>query len=592
MRPNEQLENSNPIHRDISDIEYTAGQPAPADALNQNHDKTPKTSESQQPYNNREDDDDDDVDNDSTEFHAKVTNARPEIFRTTLMEVLCIIVLTLAPVAGSISTGGMQICLDQIGTSFDVSGGTLSWAVASFSLASGSFFLFFGGVADIFGRRIMVVSAFAAYAVFSLISGFMHSYIVFCVFRALQGISVGAAIPSAVGILGASYRPGVRKNKAMAVFAAGAPIGFVIGIISGGISAQFLSFRAELFFIAIVYTFATVLALFVIPKQPKEENLNWEVIKAGGKKLDYGGTALAVTGFTLFVFSLSQAEAASEGWRTPYIIALLIVGVVIIALFTVYETYIPKHPLMPMSIWTSSYLFPLCMLIMSANWMNFTGTLSYYGTLYFEIIREASPILTTAYWVPQAVAGVLVNVVMAYTLHWIPGRILMLIATLAFTGSALIWSFIPLDALYWAFPFPAMILVVIGADIGYNVANMLTLTSVPPSLQSSAAGVFNTILQLSTAIGLSASSAIASGVSASREQPLSKKDLLDSYHAAFYFAVGVAGSSVIGALFLKVGTHGAAAPDDNSKTDEEAVIASTSVIKPELETTMNEEKVL
>jgi MFS family permease len=507
-------------------------------------------------YNNNNNNDNEDEDDDEKDFHNQHSNERPDIFHSTWGEIICVLMLTMAPVTGTVSVGGLQIGLEKIGSTFDIDSATLSWALSSFALASGSFFLFFGGIADIFGRRIIVISSFISYAIFSLIAGFMKNFIAFCILRALQGMASAASIPAAVGILGAAYKPGPRKNRVMATFAAGAPIGFIIGIISGGICAQFLSFRAVLWFYAILWTIFSIIAWFVIPQTKNDVPLTKKHVLQGLNNIDYGGTFLAIAGFTLFVFALSQAEAAPQQWKTPYIIALLIVGIVIIGLFVLYENYVPANPLMPMSLWTTSWQFPLCMVIMAANWMNFTGTLSYYGTLYFQVIREASPILTTAYWIPQAIAGMIVNFIVALTLHRIPGKILMLIATLSFLASALLWAFIPIDIIYWAIPFPAMILVVVGADVGYNVANMMTLTSVPKSMQSSAAGVFNTILQLSTAIGLAASSAVASGVASTFDEPLTKAQTLKSYHAAFYFAVAVAGCSVIATLFLKVGTYG------------------------------------
>lgn len=510
-----------------------------------------------------EDDEDDEPENNHEHDHDEICNKRPAIFKSTFVEVTCILILTLAPAIGTISVGAVQIGLEDMGVAFDINleteSGTLSWSIAAFSLTTGSFLLFFGGLADIFGRRIIVLISYIWYAVFCLISGFMHNFVAFCIMRALQGIAGAAAVPAAVGILGVAYKPGTRKNRAMAMFASGAPVGFIIGIIAGGISTQFLSFRAVLYFFAIIYSLAGVVAFFVIPKTD-HDHLDWAKAKEGLKTLDYGGTFLTVAGFTLFVFALTQSESAPQGWSTPYIIALLVVGVLLIVAFVVYEAYVPQRPLMPMALWTTSRQFPICMLIMSASWMNFTGTLAYYGTLYFQLIRKASPILTTAYWVPQAIAGILVNVIVAFTLHRIPGHFLMFIATLGFTGAALLWAFIPIDIIYWAMPFPAMILSVVGADISYNVANMLTLTSVPKSMQSSAAGVFNTCLQLSTAIGLAASSVVVSSIASRKPQPLSLPDKLASYHGGFYFAVGVAGFSLICSLFLRVGTHGRKKP--------------------------------
>ena len=147
-------------------------------------------------YNNN----DDEYEEDQKDFHNQHSNERPDLFSSTSKEIICVLILTMAPMASSASVGGLQIGLETIGKAFDVDSATLSWALSSFALASGSFFLFFGGIADIFGRRVVLITSFIFYAIFSLIAGFMKNFIVFCIIRALQGMASAASIPAAVGI--------------------------------------------------------------------------------------------------------------------------------------------------------------------------------------------------------------------------------------------------------------------------------------------------------------------------------------------------------------------------------------------------------
>jgi hypothetical protein len=44
------------------------------------------------------------------------------------------------------------------------------------------------------------------------------------------------------------------------------------------------------------------------------------------------------------------AGDAPKGWRTPYVLAMLILGIALIACFIVWEAYC-KHPMMPLRVW-------------------------------------------------------------------------------------------------------------------------------------------------------------------------------------------------------------------------------------------------
>ncbi|KAK9480307.1 major facilitator superfamily-domain-containing protein [Lipomyces japonicus] len=486
-----------------------------------------------------------------TEYRKnEISEERPPVFRSTIHEIVVIVLLTFAPALSSSSSGAMQIAIPKIGQSFEISGGRLTWTISAFSISSGSFVLLFASISDAIGRKRMVLAAYVWFAVWSLISGFMQNDIVFNICRALQGLSGACSPPAAVGILGATYVAGKRKNRALATFAAGAPLGFIIGIVVGGICSEFIGWRAIPFFSSIEYLCFAVLVWVLVPR---DAPLDLKRTRSILSKIDYFGAFLATSGLLLFVFALTQSGSLEDGWRTPYVIALLIAGVLLFTSFLFWESK-AKKPLMPLHIWKFPY-FALCMMIAATGYMSFTGVLNYYLPLYFQNIRNASAILTTAYMAPQAICGVLVNVIAALTLHIIPGQILMIIAMVSFTASAILWALQPIFLIYWAMAFPAICLSVVGADLVYNVSNMHTLNTVPPASQSTAAGIFNTIIQLSTAVGLAASASIS-------EAAMRKSDKTgvylqhDSFKAAFWFATGVSSTGLIGSFFLKIGTQG------------------------------------
>ncbi|KAK9468003.1 major facilitator superfamily domain-containing protein [Lipomyces arxii] len=509
------------------------------------------------------------------------SDSRPEVFSSTFEEIVCVLLLTLAPAMNAANQGALQLALPHVSEAFNVNGSALSWTITSYSLVTGSTMLIMARLADIIGRRRVLIFAFGWYAVLSLIQGFMKHAIVFDVMRGLQAFGGAAGPSSAVGILGVIYPAGKRKNRAMATFASGAPIGFVMGIVLAGICIQFISWRAILFFFAIMYGVVTVIIIFVLPSDRAAfEHSNKMTIANGGapnrttppdrkeqiemlKNLDYVGVVLSFVGLALFMFALANSGGAPHGWRTPYIIALLIVGVAIICVFVFWESR-ASNALMPMFIWKFPG-FALCMVLVVCGWMNFSGVLMYFASLSFQHVRGYSALHTTAAFLPQCITGILVNVFAAFTMHNISGRILMITAMCGFFIAALLWALQPLNVTYWAFSFPALCVSVVGADLAYNVGNQFSLSTVPPHLKSTAAGIFNVMTQLAQSIGIAASTAIVTSQIGDDIEGQSREILHKGYRSAYYFALGVASFGLVCSFFSKVGTQGSKTDSDNAR---------------------------
>jgi nitrate/nitrite transporter NarK len=71
---------------------------------------------------------------------------------------------------------------------------------------------------------------------------------------------------------------------------------------------------------------------------------------------------------------------------------------------------------------------------------------------------------------PQAIAGILVNVVAAMILHKVSNKLLAGIGAIAYFFAAILLALMKESNAYWPFIFPSLILSVIGADLQFNVA--------------------------------------------------------------------------------------------------------------------------
>jgi MFS family permease len=193
----------------------------------------------------------------------------------------------------------------------------------------------------------MFISSMFLFAVFCLGAGFSQSGMTLDILCGVLGIFSASAVPPAQGMLGA----------------AGNPLGFVFGTILAGLFTQVFSWRAGFFLLAIVYLCVTVVAWFTVPGDTAmKQKLNKETLK----KMDLPGTGMTIFGIGMFCAALryvdrmkhfdgeltidSLASDAPQGWKTPYVLVLLIIGLLLIIAFVVWEIKYP-FAMIDMKIW-------------------------------------------------------------------------------------------------------------------------------------------------------------------------------------------------------------------------------------------------
>lgn len=198
------------------------------------------------------------------------------------------------------------------------------------------------------------------------------------------------------------------------------------------------------------------------------------------------------------------------------------------------------------------------------------AAVTFFLSLYLQEIKHLSALDITVRLLPMVISGVLVNVTCGLILHRISNKLLTGIGALAYTGSFLILSFMTEDAVYWAFIFPALVLVVVGADIQFNVTNMYVMSSLPASQQSIAGGIFNTVSKLCNNLGLGIATSVNGAVAHRTDASTSA---IRPYLAVYWFAAAAAGLSLFLVSFLTLGTQGGATAGDERDVVDSALEA-------------------
>lgn len=501
--------------------------------------------------------------------NTKGADARPECFQSTVQEILFVASATMAIGMTAILSGSITVTSSFIGRSLNMTTAEITWLFSSSSLSSGAFLLFFGMVADLFGalhynmngpdpfltsftgRKLMFVTSMFLFVVFCLAAGFSQNGITIDILNGVLGLFSASAVPPAVGLLGVIYnKPGRRKNAAFASFAAGNPLGFVCGTIFGGIAANLFGWRAPFWLIAIIFSFFTVVAIFCVPSDTSDKQpLSWDTLK----RFDVVGTLLTICGIGMFSAALSLGDTAPNGWKTAYVLVLLIVGLLLIIAFVFWELRF-EWPLMPMGIWKDRN-FTLVLSILMLGCMSFTPT-SFFMALYFQDVWQKSALMVAVYLLPMAVNGVIVNIFAGVFLHRISNKVLMLVGATAYAVANLLFALNTVDSSYWAFCFPGFVILVIGADLEFNVANMYVMSSMPASQQSLAGGIFQTVTKLCMTIGFGVATVVFDSVGARPSLSSYWDKPTQPYAAVFWTSFTFATLSIFLVPFLTIGTQG------------------------------------
>ncbi|KAJ7643117.1 MFS general substrate transporter [Mycena polygramma] len=495
--------------------------------------------------------------------------------RPAWQSVLLVATCTLAMITNLASGAAVSIFLPVIGLDLNIPEAQLQWIVSSFSLSSGCLLLPLGRLADLFGRKRFFLLGTVWLGVFSLGCGFAQNSTTLYILRGLQGIGPAAFIPACLGILAHAFPPSRARSIAFATFSAGAPVGGAIGTQIGALLSQDTraSWRSPFFLFAGLALLCVLGGIFTIDADVPSTEID--------KRVDWIGAGLVTAGLVLLLFVLGQGQAAPRGWRTSYILALLILGVLLLILFVLWQHRLEtrmsvgngnengkgekgrgRPPLMKLSLWTRAEgRFAVMQAIAFLQWAAF---LSWYfwAQVYYEDYVHLPPVFTALRMLPMTVAGFLCNVFVVLVIGRVDLAVLIASGTLLTSTGALLLALIRPAAPYWAFGFPSPIVAVFGADFVFAAGTLFVAKVARGEEQSLAGGLFQTLTQLGTAFGLAITTIVHNAVAdRHKSQGVGGGAPLEAYQAAQWTAFGMGVlCTLLAAGFLRgvgpVGVHG------------------------------------
>ena len=110
----------------------------------------------------------------------------------------------------------LNLAIPSIAKHFNVASTDLQWVVSGYMLSIGALMVTAGRLADIFGRRLVIVIGLAIFGIVSLICGTAPGELYLIIARVFQGIGAALIFPVAIAVVSSTFT-GARQARAIGV---------------------------------------------------------------------------------------------------------------------------------------------------------------------------------------------------------------------------------------------------------------------------------------------------------------------------------------------------------------------------------------
>jgi EmrB/QacA subfamily drug resistance transporter len=409
--------------------------------------------------------------------------------------VAILLLLSLVQFMDVLDASILNIALPSIKNDLGFSQQSLQWVVNGYILTYGGFLLLGGRMADLLGRRRILVAGLLVFAASSLVGGLAHSESLLIGARFAQGLGAAMLSPAALSTLTSTFRATRDRNTALGVWAAVSGIGGAAGVLFGGLLTEGPGWRWVLFVNVPFSVVAFVGALALLRPERKVARLT---------NFDALGAFLVTGGMLLLVYAL--VKAPDVGWGATRTIAELAVAGVTLAAFVANELRV-ANPLLPLSILRIKGVAAAdaTQMVALAGFL----PMFFFLTLYMQTVLHYSPIQTGIAYLPLTGGFIIAASISSQLFARIGTKPVVLLGSVI-GAAGLYWlSRIPVDGSYLSDILPGLLVVSIGLGGVFTGLTTAANAGVGEDKAGLAAGLLNTGQQLGAALGLAILSALA-----------------------------------------------------------------------------------
>lgn len=191
---------------------------------------------------------------------------------------LALFTLCLAVLIAQLDTSVVNLAVRPIGAYFKAGVSALQWVVDSYNLVYASLLLTGGLLADLKGRRLVLIFGTALFSVASLICACAPTIFILIAGRTLAGIGAIFLIPASMAIIRVMWPNPVERGRVLGIWASCNGLALAVGPTLGGILIQHYGWRSIFLLVVPPGLLAMVLAGLVIPESSDPQNRHFDVL--------------------------------------------------------------------------------------------------------------------------------------------------------------------------------------------------------------------------------------------------------------------------------------------------------------------------
>ncbi|KAH7061893.1 MFS general substrate transporter [Auriculariales sp. MPI-PUGE-AT-0066] len=430
------------------------------------------------------------------------------------------------------------------------------WLVSAYQLSFAALLLSSGRISDIYNPKFVFIGGASVLGIFSIAAGFVDNKIALFVLRAFSGIAAAMTIPSSLTLLIRLFPQPTEQARAIGVYGGSAALG----------TFSYTNWSWVFWLGALIAIPIAVVAFLLVPDQPK-------VVVEGNKIafLDLPGIAILTVSLVLLIFAFTSTGV--EGWGSAMVIAPLVISVFGIAAFFVWEARIPAdRAAFPPRTWRYPN-FAILFAVAISVFLWFTAVFYLIITMWQEVY-EWSAVKAAIHFLP---IGLVAGPIMLFSgplTERFEKKYVLIFSQLLIIISTVILPFADTADKYWRLAFPAFIIGAIGGSLLFVNANIAMFQSTPSEIAGTIASIFNSALQLGSAVGVAIITSIQLAIDG-RNRGKEGANLYAGRAAGFWFLLAVVALETIAVAMLYRTSSQLRKPVDveDGRTSDEATLA-------------------
>jgi len=370
--------------------------------------------------------------------------------------------------------------MEKLHTDYD----TVLWVTSAYLLAYAVPLLVAGRLGDRFGPKNLYIIGLFVFTAASLWCGLAGSIQTLVAARVLQGVGAALLTPQTLSTITRTFPP-ERRGMAMSVWGATAGVATLVGPLAGGVLVDHLGWQWIFFVNVPIGVIGLALAVWLIPVLPTQSH-----------SFDWLGVLLSGAAMFLVVFGLQEGE--DNQW-SAWIWAVVLGGIVVMAVFVLWQSKNRAEPLVPLSIFTDRD-FSLANIGVAV--IGFAVTAMIVPVMFYaQVVCGLTPTRSALLTAPMAIAtGVLAPLVGKLVDRKHPTVIIG--SGFAVLATALTWLAFEMtpDTPIWRLLLPFVFMGVGMAFIWAPLAATAT-RNLPPAQAGAGSGVYNATRQVGSVLG-------------------------------------------------------------------------------------------